>query len=91
MQISKPLKIVVNKRFKNSKEIVISIGKCDQIPFKDENLGSIFKIANQETINKKYPCFKNSRIIDGRIVHRPNHNGTHSVSGRLALWKRCLI
>jgi hypothetical protein len=68
-----------NPRNGNNKEITIPIAYCSHIPLNQENLIELFHLINHYTINTQYPCDELSPIIDGKIVHRPNHNGTHSL------------
>lgn len=62
----------------NPMEILIPIAKCDDLTLTEESLPEIFKRANTHTLNVQYPCINTSQKYDGRMVHRPNHNGTHS-------------
>jgi hypothetical protein len=59
-------------------EISIPIAKCSHLTLTEKNLGSIFQIANQHTLNTQYHIQNTSKMINGQMVHRPNHNGTHS-------------
>lgn len=59
-------------------EIVIPIAKCSHLSLTESNLKDIFKLANQYTLNTPYAVENTSKRIGGKMVHRPNHNGTHS-------------
>ncbi|MBA2368530.1 MAG: hypothetical protein H0V82_05855 [Candidatus Protochlamydia sp.] len=67
-----------NKRVGNDSKIWIPIAKIKTLTLKEENLEKIFSLANQFTLNTPYPIIYDSRWIDGHLIHRPNHNGTHS-------------
>ena len=45
----------------------------------EKNLEKIFKYINEGTIDRPYPCEPDRGFqINGRMVYRPSHNGTHS-------------
>lgn len=67
-----------NKRAGNDSRIWIPIAKIKTLTLKEENLEKIFSLANQFTLNTPYPISYDSRWINGHLIHRPNHNGTHS-------------
>lgn len=74
-------KIEGNRRAgKENIEIIITIANCSNLELNESNLGKIFGLANQYTLNTQYPIENTSRIYPGTdiVVHRPNHNGTHS-------------
>jgi SidE phosphodiesterase (PDE) domain len=70
-----------NTTFENT-PLPIEIGDCGNSkktrePLTDKNLSEVFRIANDHTINKEYLLEPDKRKIDGELIERPNHNGTH--------------
>jgi len=62
--------------------INVEIANCSHLskPFTEAQLGAFFELANEYTLNQPYPCQpETSRLIEGKMVHRANHNGTHSI------------
>lgn len=76
---SPSFEIKLNQRAGSEKGISIPIAKCHGLSLSQENLGEIFRLANEYTVNTQYAIQNTSVKIDNRMVHRPNHNGTHSI------------
>jgi hypothetical protein len=68
-----------------SVEIHIPIAKVGDLKLTEGNLEKIFKRANEHTLNKRYAIKNYICKVGKAIIHRPNHNGTHS-----ARQMRCL-
>ena len=58
--------------------IRIPIAKVSDLRLTESNLPEIFRRANEVTVNTRYAVQNTSRVVAGKMVHRPNHNGTHS-------------
>lgn len=71
-------KIQTNPRPNNPKPIFITIANVSSLTLTRENLGTIFRLANQYTLNTPYPLGDWPMRHDGNTAYRPNHNGTHS-------------
>jgi SidE phosphodiesterase (PDE) domain len=57
----------------------IDIGDCRRFKncLNEQNLLEVFEIAHEHTVNKAHHLEQTSEKINGTLVHRPNHNGTH--------------
>lgn len=72
--------IEVNKRPGKEKiKITVPVAHVFDLKLTKDNMSEIFRRANDVTMNKKYPIQNTSRKFNGVMVHRPNHNGTHSL------------
>ncbi len=58
--------------------IRIPIANVSDLQLTEKNLPEIFRRANKVTVNTQYAVQNTSRFVAGKMVHRPNHNGTHS-------------
>jgi len=58
--------------------IRIPIANVSDLQLTEGNLPEIFRRANEVTVNTQYAVQNTSRVFAGEMVHRPNHNGTHS-------------
>ncbi|MBS0655220.1 MAG: hypothetical protein JSR46_05545 [Verrucomicrobia bacterium] len=67
-----------NKRAGRKIEITIPIARCGDLTLTEANLAEICRRASGTTLNTQYLFDDTSIHIDGKTVHRPNHNGTHS-------------
>lgn len=63
----------------HDKPIVADIANVGHLaPLAYDKFGDLFALFNEHTLNKAYPCQNTSKLIAGIMVHRANHNGTHS-------------
>ncbi|HET6347101.1 MAG TPA: SidE phosphodiesterase domain-containing protein, partial [Myxococcota bacterium] len=64
--------------------ITVPIAECEHLRpengalLTEEGLAALFALANRHTLNKPYPVQRRHLRIDGAVIYRPNHNGTHS-------------
>jgi len=58
--------------------VVIPIARLPEMSLTEESLPEIFRLINHHTINVPYPLQDMSINIEGTVVFRHNHNGTHS-------------
>jgi len=74
-----PNLITVNPRPASPIEVTVPIAVIPKdMTLEPENFAQIFALINQYTVNTPYPHRNDSEVIAGQIVHRKNHNGTHS-------------
>jgi len=59
--------------------ITIPIVRLPELSLTEEAFPEIFRLINRHTINVPYPLQDTSINVDGTIVYRPNHNGTHAI------------
>jgi hypothetical protein len=65
-----------------SKKIETTIANVSHLSLTEENLPEIFRLANEHTVDKKYQNNDYEAFaVDGKMIYRPNHNGTHSARG----------
>ncbi|NGX59678.1 MAG: hypothetical protein KR126chlam3_00834, partial [Chlamydiae bacterium] len=74
-----PNLITVNPRPASPIEVTVPIAVIPKsMTLEPENFEQIFALINHYTVNTPYTHHNNSKEITGQIVHRENHNGTHS-------------
>jgi len=74
-----PNLITVNPRPASPIEVTVPIAVIPKgMTLEPGNFAQIFALINQYTVNIPYPHDNDSQEIAGQIVHRKNHNGTHS-------------
>ena len=74
-----PNLITVNPRPASPIEVTVPIAVISEgVTLAPGNFEQIFALINQYTVNTPYPHRNDSEVIAGQIIHRKNHNGTHS-------------